>query len=104
MLIDDLCAIAPDKLDGEVVKRSDLSLEPDSVRQKDGDFHSVITKVLQEEVLETWGALCRQLPVPSASALNRMPLHVSQQYHPDVSRANGRFRLGSVRSATEWTG
>ena len=53
MLVDNLRPSTSQKLDCEVVERSDLSLEPDSVRQEDGDFHSVITKVLQEEVLET---------------------------------------------------
>lgn len=52
MLINDLGPTAPIKPDCEVVKRSDLTLEPDPIRQKDGDFHSVIAKVLQEEVLE----------------------------------------------------
>ncbi len=52
MLVDDLCAITPHKLDREVVKRSNLALEPDSVRQKDGYLTSVIAKVLQKEVLK----------------------------------------------------
>ena len=47
MLVDDLGPSAPDKLDGEVVKRSDLALEPDPIRQKDGDFTSVVAEVLQ---------------------------------------------------------
>ena len=48
MLVDDLCAIASDKLDCEIVERSDLALEPDSIGQEDGDFNAVITKMLQE--------------------------------------------------------
>ena len=52
MLVDNLCTVAPNKLDGEVVKRSDLALEPDPIRQKDGDFTSVVAEVLQEQVLE----------------------------------------------------
>ena len=46
MLVDDLRAVASDKLNREVVKRLDLALEPNSVRQKDGDFNSVVAKVL----------------------------------------------------------
>jgi hypothetical protein len=52
MLVDDLRPRASDKLDSEIVERSDLSLESNSVRQKDSDFHSVIAEVLQEDVLE----------------------------------------------------
>jgi hypothetical protein len=48
MLVDDLGAIASHKLDREVVERSDLTLEPDSIGQEDGDFNAVITKMLQE--------------------------------------------------------
>jgi hypothetical protein len=52
MLVDDLCPSASDKLDCEVVERSNLSLESDPVRQKDRDFKSVIADVLQECVLQ----------------------------------------------------
>jgi hypothetical protein len=52
MLVDDLCAIASDKLDCEIVERSDLALEPDPIRQKDGDLNSLIANVIQERVLE----------------------------------------------------
>jgi hypothetical protein len=52
MLVDDLRSIAPNKLDRVAVERPDVTLEPDAVRQKDGDFNSVIAKVLQEHVLK----------------------------------------------------
>jgi hypothetical protein len=52
MLVDDLRPSASDKLDCEVVERSNLSLESDPVRQKDRDFNSVIADVLQECVLQ----------------------------------------------------
>jgi hypothetical protein len=52
MLVDDLRTTASRKLDGEVIERSDLTLEPDPVRQKDGDFNSVVAKMLQESVLK----------------------------------------------------
>jgi hypothetical protein len=52
MLIDDLGPSAPDKLDGEGVKRSDLALEPDPIRQKDGDLNSVVAKMFQEHLLK----------------------------------------------------
>jgi hypothetical protein len=52
MLVDDLGPSASDKLDCEVVERSNLSLESDPVRQKDRDFKSVIADVLQECVLQ----------------------------------------------------
>ena len=52
MLVDDLRATASRKLDREVVKRSDLALESDPVRQKDGDLNAVIANMLQERVLE----------------------------------------------------
>ena len=53
MLVDDLHTCAPDKLECEIVERSDLTLKPDPDRQKDRYFNSVIAKVLQEYVLET---------------------------------------------------
>ena len=52
MLVDDLCAITSHKLDREVVERSDLALEPDSICEEDRDFYSVIAKVFQEHVLK----------------------------------------------------
>jgi hypothetical protein len=52
MLVDDLRSIAPNKLDRVAVGRPDVTLEPDAVRQKDGDFNSVITNMLQEHVLK----------------------------------------------------
>jgi hypothetical protein len=51
-LVDDLCSIASDKLDCEIVERSDLALEPDPIRQKHGDLNSLIANLLQERVLE----------------------------------------------------
>ena len=79
MLIDDLGASAPDKLDCEVVKRSDLTLEPDPVRQKDGYLTSVIAKVLQEYVLETWGALVGQFPAPDGGSLHQSTSMLSKK-------------------------
>lgn len=52
MLIDDLRTCALDKLGCEFVERSDLTLESDPVRQKDGHLNSVIANVLQECVLK----------------------------------------------------
>ncbi len=46
MLVGDLRPIAPDKPDGEVAERFNLALKLDPVRQKDGDFNSVIANVL----------------------------------------------------------
>jgi len=48
MLEDDLRTTASCKLDRVAVERSDLALEPDSIGQEDGDFNTVITKMLQE--------------------------------------------------------
>jgi DNA-binding FadR family transcriptional regulator len=58
MFEDDLRTTASRKLDRVVVERSDLTLEPDSIGQEDGDFHSVIAKMLQEQVLKGRSALC----------------------------------------------
>jgi hypothetical protein len=52
MLEDDLRTTASRKLDGEVIERSDLTLEPDPVRQKDGDLNSVVAKMLEERILK----------------------------------------------------
>jgi hypothetical protein len=46
MLIDDLCAIASDKLDREVVKRSALTLKPAPVHKKQQHLGSVIANML----------------------------------------------------------
>ena len=52
MLVDDLGAITPHKLDREIVERPDLTLEPDPVHEKHRHFRSVIAKMFQERVLE----------------------------------------------------
>jgi hypothetical protein len=48
MFEDDLRTTASRELDRVVFEQSDLALEPDSIRQNDGDFNSVIAKMLQE--------------------------------------------------------
>jgi hypothetical protein len=52
MLVDDLGAIASHKLDGEVVERSDLALESDSIHEKHCHLNSVVAKMLEEGILE----------------------------------------------------
>ena len=86
MLVHDLRPISSHKLDCEVVERSNLTLEPNSVRQKDSDFHSVIAEVLQEKVLETCSALCGQFPAPERGSLHqsRPPLSKELGYEPKV--------------------
>jgi hypothetical protein len=46
MFVDDLGPSAPNKLNGEVVKRSDLALEPDPIHQKHGYLASVVAEML----------------------------------------------------------
>jgi hypothetical protein len=52
MLIDDLRATTADKLDGKIVERSDLGLEPDPIHEKHRDLNIVVAKVSEEGVLE----------------------------------------------------
>jgi hypothetical protein len=52
MLVDDLGATTPHKLDRKIVEPSDLALEPDPVHEKHCHFRSVIAKMSQERVLE----------------------------------------------------
>jgi hypothetical protein len=52
MLIDDLRATTADKLDGKIVERSDLALEPDPIHEKHRDLNIVVAKVSKEGVLE----------------------------------------------------
>jgi len=77
MLVDDLRSVAPNKLDRVAVERPDMTLEPDAVRQKDGDFNSVIAKVLQEHVLKGRGALDRHV-LCSRKHLQRMLPQLTQ--------------------------
>jgi hypothetical protein len=58
VLVDDLDAITPHKLDREAVEPSDLILESDPIHKKHRRFRSVIAKMFQERVLEVRGALC----------------------------------------------
>jgi hypothetical protein len=79
MLVDDLHTCAPDKLECKIVVRSDLTLKPDPIRQKDRYFNSVIAKVLQEYVLETWGALVGQFPAPDGGSLHQSTSMLSKK-------------------------
>jgi len=77
MLVDDLRTGTPDQLHCEIVKRYDLALEPNPIRQKDSYFISVIAKMLEEGVLKAWGALRGQRFVPDERSLHQSRLLLS---------------------------
>jgi hypothetical protein len=85
MLVDDLRSVAPNKLDRVAVERPDMTLEPDAVRQKDGDFNSVIAKVLREHVLiapvSTFKGCYLSLPGRFASRQWTLPRETRWQQH-----------------------
>jgi hypothetical protein len=53
MFVDDLSAVASDKLDREVIELFDLALKPNPIHKKHRYINSVIPKMCQEHILES---------------------------------------------------
>jgi hypothetical protein len=101
MLVDDLRTTAPDQLNCEVVERSDLTLEPDPVGQKDCHLNSVVAKMRQEQVLEAWCGCCGQCPIPDGTLLDQSRPSLSKK-SDHATHYGSCFRHETTRSSPEY--